>query len=221
MPLIFLESYIQIKDFFPDGVLAGFTNTRIKGNLPGDIERLVSLLGKGLCFAYLKQTHSAQICEIVKDGLYLGDGLITTKGRLLLVVRTADCLPIFLARKDAGIIGMLHMGWRGAKEGILESLDLDLSRFKVVAGVGLRSCCYEVGEEFLDYPNFKEFLKEKKAKLYFDPISFVKNSFFKKGLKEENFLDLGICSFCSPFKFYSARREREDLRTLSFVVRIA
>lgn len=207
-----------LKDLFLPSVTAGFTTQSIEGNLPQDIEKIPVLKKSGLRLSYLKQIHSAKIHFVKDEGMLQGDGLLTRKDNLALIVRTADCLPLFFSSEEKNTIGIIHMGWRGAQQGILDNLDFDLSLFKVAAGVGLRQCCYGVGDEFLKYPNFKNFIERRDNQLYFNPINFAKNTLIKRGLKEDNFFDANICSFCSN-DFFSFRRNKTTLRTLSFIVK--
>ena len=218
MELIESKHCFLFKDFFLPAVTAGFTTKAIEGNLPQDIEKIPIFKKGGFNLSYLKQIHSSRIHSVKSEGVYEGDGLFTKKDGLVLVVRTADCLPLFFCSDKEDVIGLIHMGWRGAKEGILEGIDFDLSSFRVAAGTGLRKSCYEVGDEFLEYSGFKDHVEKRKDKLYFDPIGFVKDALLRKGLRAENFFDVDICSLCSK-NFFSYRRDKTDLRTLSFIVK--
>lgn len=216
MELIESKNCRIFKDFFSPSIIAGFTTKAIDGDLPESIEKIPILKNNNLQLAYLKQIHSDNIHFVKEKSLNEGDGLFTDTNNLALVVRTADCLPLFLSSDKENVIGIIHMGWRGAAGGILDNISYDLSSFKVACGVGLRHCCYEVGEEFLYYPNFKDYIDKRDVKLYFNPISFVRDVLIKKGLKPQNFYDSDICSLCSR-DFFSYRRDKTDLRTLSFI----
>lgn len=219
MRLVEKDNYFLIEDFFADYVFAGFSKNNLTGDSRKDLSAILKLFIEKPQIAFLKQIHSSKINYIEKPGEYTGDGLITQKNGIVCSVRTADCMPIILYGPDLGITGIIHMGWRGAKDGILDNIKYDLSSFKALVGVGMRKCCYEVGNEFLGYSEFKGFVKKIKDKLYFDPIQFIKNKLFSHGLKKENFFDLDICSFCSKEGFFSFRRDKTQKRTLSFIVR--
>ncbi|MDD4954651.1 MAG: polyphenol oxidase family protein [Candidatus Omnitrophica bacterium] len=217
MKLTEKENCFFIEDFFKNGVIAGFTKPVLQGDVLKDIPEIPCL--KDFRIAFLKQIHSATIHH-VQEGCFLeGDGLITDKPGIVCVVRTADCMPVFLCSEELNVVGVIHMGWRGAKLGILDNINYDLKTFKAVAGVAMRQCCYEVGKEFFNYQELKLSLKEKNNSLYFNPADFIKRRLESKGLKKENFFDLNICSICSEEKFYSFRRNATDFRTLSFIVR--
>ncbi len=68
------------------------------------------------------QTHSTNIVKVStgKEDLTDTDGLITENPKLLLAVRTADCAPIVFIGKQR--FGILHAGWRGLVDGIIEKM---------------------------------------------------------------------------------------------------
>jgi hypothetical protein len=216
MKLVEKEDAYFIENFFSFS-LAGFTKSSLKGRDPEkEVKNVLSFL-KEFKVSFLNQRHSFKINFIEKEGIYEGDGLFTKKENLVLIVKSADCLPVLLEDEEKKIIGALHLGWRSLKEGILKNINFSLSSFKVFVGVGLRKCCYRVGEEFLNYPYLKDFVLRKKDNFYFDVIAFLKNFLFEKGLKEKNFFDLNLCSFCG--EFFSYRRTRTFFRTLTFIMK--
>ena len=220
MKLIEKENCFLIENFFESNTIAGFTKPVLPGNVLQDIPKVFEPSPKKLKIAFLKQVHSPKIHSIEKEGCFEGDGLITKEINLICVVRTADCMPVFLSSKKLGVIGVVHMGWRGAKKGILDNIKYDLKSFKAIAGLGMRRCCYRVGKEFLEYPGFRPFLKKSGDDLYFNPIGFLEKHLISHGLNRDNFFDLGMCSFCSKENFFSFRRDSADNRTLSFIARV-
>ncbi len=220
MNLIEKEHCYLIEDVFSRNVIAGFSKDNIPGDSPGDIKKTLSFFGKNIKYAYLDQTHSSRVNQIEKEGSYEGDAFFTRQSNLVLVVRTADCLPLFVCSENAGIIGMVHMGWRSAKDGILDNIPFGLAAFKVLAGIGLRKCCYQVGREFLDYSRLSKYVIKDGNSFRFDPVRFAKDNMLKRGVKENNYFNLDICSFCSRQIFFSYRRTKTFLRTLSFIFRV-
>lgn len=213
------ENCFFIDNLFGKNIFAGFSKPILKGNVLEDIPQILNPFHENFKIAFLNQIHSSVIHSIQKQGCFEGDGLITKETNIVCVVRTADCMPIFLSSEKLGTIGIVHMGWRGAKKGILDNIKYDLKSFKAVAGLGIRQCCYEVGREFLEHQEFNVFLKKVGNSLYFNPIGFIKENLMAYGLREDNFFDLNICSHCSKENFFSFRRNSTDFRTLSFIVR--
>jgi YfiH family protein len=111
-----------------------------------------------------------------EHAIQAGDALITREPRLLLTVRTADCVSVLLADAEAGAIAAVHAGWRGALNRIIEKAVGDLRRVfnsrpqDLIAAVGpsIRACCYEVGQEVVDafcgsFPNPGRLFREAPA----------------------------------------------------------
>ena len=89
---------------------------------------------------------------IVLDGV---DGHATRDRGTLLAITVADCIPVYLAAPERGIVALLHAGWRGVAGGILERALGELTAatgatcrdFVMHCGVGICGNCYEVGYE--------------------------------------------------------------------------
>ena len=203
-----------VKDFFDDAVTAGFTKPCLSGAMPQDI---FTALGKKIPYAWMKQVHGPVIHQVNKEGKYEGDGLFTKAKDFVLVVRTADCLPILLS--DDGAIGVVHMGWRSAQTGILDNLPKDLGSYKVFLGPSMRKCCFEVGEDFKQYKNFTKYIGKSGDKLRFDPIGFARDNLFARGLKPQNLYDCDICTICGGEGLFSFRKDKTDQRILNFIFR--
>jgi polyphenol oxidase len=84
-----------------------------------------------------------------------GDALITREPGVLLVVQTADCVPILLADTKRRAVAAVHAGWRGtlarigAKTIGRMQMEFGTRPEDVFAalGPGIGRCCYEVGPE--------------------------------------------------------------------------
>jgi polyphenol oxidase len=101
-----------------------------------------------------------------------GDALITNEPGLLLVVQTADCVPILLADEKRGAIAAIHSGWRGTLQRIAEKtlgrmqMEFGTRPQDVIAalGPGIGQCCFEVGPEVAaeftaKFPEAREWFK--------------------------------------------------------------
>lgn len=139
----------------------------------------------------LDQIHSATVFEVTKKdstptfnlfGYELsltprrrpaGDAVVTRGARLLLEIRTADCLPILLADVEGRALAAIHSGWRGALARVVEKTVGEMRRLygtrpeRVLAALGpsVGPCCYEVGEEVVDaftgcFVNSKSFFQK-------------------------------------------------------------
>jgi YfiH family protein len=105
----------------------------------------------------LRQIHSDLIYSVSKppQEQLVGDGLITDTPGFLLAIQTADCLPVMLVDIKRRAVGVFHAGWRGTvkrigEKGVGEMRGCFGTRprdIKAAIGPGIRSCCYQVGEE--------------------------------------------------------------------------
>ncbi len=110
-----------------------------------------------------KQVHGVRIVDVFEPAQESGeaDGFYTAQPGILLTVFSADCLPVIFCKKDGKRVGVVHAGWRGLKDGIIEKMaeriNQDGSTADWVACVGpaAQHCCYEVSQALID-----EFLTE-------------------------------------------------------------
>jgi YfiH family protein len=79
------------------------------------------------------------------------DGLWSDEPGRAMLLLTADCLPIAIARTDGTrpAVEILHAGWRGLLAGIVAAGVRALGARRLTAAIGpsIGPCCYEVGEE--------------------------------------------------------------------------
>ncbi len=69
-----------------------------------------------------RQQHSAIVNRAVAGSRgEPGDGLWTDEPGVPMLKLTADCVPIAIAREDGAALALLHAGWRGLLEGIVDA----------------------------------------------------------------------------------------------------
>jgi hypothetical protein len=141
------------------------------------------------------------------------DSLVTNERRLPLAIFTADCLSLFLFDRQNKVVGLVHAGWKGTKDGIAaKTLEIMKNAFKAepqdisaYLGPAIRSCCYEVGPEFKQ--NFTEGLSEREGHLFLDLAALNKKQLLDSGVSAENISDCGICTSCQNKDYFSFRKE--------------
>ncbi len=100
--------------------------------------------------ATLDQVHGATVLEVRDPVAAQGDGLVTSSRDLAIAVLVADCLPVLLVDETTRRAGVVHAGWRGLHEGVLEAalaLFADPRRVHAVVGPGVSPRVYQVGPE--------------------------------------------------------------------------
>jgi YfiH family protein len=125
----------------------------------------------------LRQIHSDMIHgvdavvhgNVSREDAPQGDALFTRERGVLLVVQTADCIPILLADPNYHAVAAIHAGWRGTLRRIARKtlgrmqMEFGTRPEDVIAalGPGIGPCCYEVGPEVAkefqaQFPNARE-----------------------------------------------------------------
>lgn len=114
------------------------------------------------------------------------DALATRTPGVLLGILTADCVPVLLADRDAGVVGAAHAGWKGAIAGVTDAtLDvmesLGARRAHIAAAIGpcIGRASYEVDDGFVqrfltdDPANERFFAAGKPGHAMFDIAAYV------------------------------------------------
>ena len=154
------------------------------------------------------------------------DGYVTDQKRIVLGVRTADCVPIlFYGKTKEGkeCIAAVHAGWRGTVQGIalraLENFDafgVMRDTVRIAIGPAIGSCCYEVKEDFLEAVRLQcgehiadqsVFMNEQGA--YFADVRMMNRLLLgNAGIPEEHMDISDVCTCCSSKEFFSHRFSR-------------
>ena len=122
-----------------------------------------------------KQTHSTRIVEVFGSGddLKKTDGIYTRNPHLLLGVKTADCAPIALV--EDGQFGILHAGWRGLVNGIIENMLTHFNQPEIYVGpflfdfeIQMDDCYHAIKKRF-----GTTFFIERDSKIFFDFLGAI------------------------------------------------
>jgi YfiH family protein len=168
-----------------------------------------------------KQIHSAK-AVIVRDGWEPGgapeaDAIVTDCPGLAIGVLTADCVPVLLAGREAGVIAAVHAGWKGAKAGIVEnaieamqSLGAQPDRIVAAIGPAISHAAYEVSPEFEAAflaeagANGKYFSRAPGARPHFNLIAYVRDRLSRCGAISVQ--DASLCTYENESILFSFRR---------------
>jgi YfiH family protein len=73
---------------------------------------------------WLNQVHGTQVIDADSkndwSNIPSADASVTSTPGQVLVIMTADCLPVLLASRDGKVVGAAHAGWRGLAAGVIE-----------------------------------------------------------------------------------------------------
>lgn len=186
------------------------------------------------------QIHSANVADVSDNAVGIEkiddtDGVVTNLENVVLIVRTADCVPMIFVDKKAGIIGISHQGWRGSLKrlpekmiGMMKQKGSSSSDIAVAIGPAIGDCCYDISEDRY-YTFMEEFngfsgriFSFRKGKRHLNLALLNYLLALHAGVKKENIDFFPFCTSCDRNRFYSFRRDGKTEKfgeMFSFVVK--
>lgn len=182
----------------------------------------------------LHQVHSAGVLAVddVPPGKPDADALITNRPGLLLVVKTADCLPLFLVDEDRRAVAAVHAGWRGtaariaavAVAALKERFGSEPASLHAILGPCIGPACYEVGEDVIasfggdpgdGSPLFTA--AKRSGRYLLDLAAANRLQLEAAGVAPSRIRAAGVCTHCSPDLLSWRRDRRTDARLYNFI----
>jgi polyphenol oxidase len=213
--------------------LAGF-NEDAAENIYENRRRFLKLFDGDWTLTGCWQIHSADVRivhnqeeaqpqpGVLGDNQYC-DALISDTPKILLAVKTADCVPILLADKKTGAFAAMHAGWRGTSASIVLAAIRQLKSeyntrpedLRAAIGPAANSCCYEVGREVID--QFKErfpesgdlFTPTRDGHARIDLQTANRDQLIAAGVSPERVHIAPLCTMDRNDLFFSYRREKQ------------
>lgn len=214
-----------------DSLNLSYTRGDDEGAVTENFKRAAAALDSAVDNIVLgNQTHTSNIRRVTRADAGKGvvcpldysdiDGLITDEPGLLLGTTHADCAPVFLLDPEKKAVGLLHAGWRGtagmiAAKGVAkmaEEFGTDPAQLIAVIGPCICGSCYEIGYEvavqMMQIFEGECFALKKKTNCKFtlDLKRANKRILFEAGLRENNIIASGLCTFEREELFFSHRR---------------
>lgn len=191
---------------------------------------LISALKLPVVVIEAEQVHGASVAIVERtrqDGRSLAgcDALVTACPGVALLIRTADCLPVFVADPLRRVVGLAHAGWRGLHASLLARLvgafrHTYHSRpgdLRVAIGPAIRACCYDVGADVAAH--FGAFIQRQGARQTCDLIGVAAGQLQSSGVSRKHIWDSGRCTGCETQDWFSLRRQGEGAgRLISLIV---
>lgn len=203
------------------GLNVGFGSNDERAAIEKNRRLASQAIAPGAALVTVHQVHSAEAVNALAPWPFAerphADALVTDRPGLLLGILTADCAPILLADRDAGVIGAAHAGWRGALAGVAEATiaameRLGARRANISAAVGpcIALASYEVDAAFRDrfladdQANDRFFVSGPAGKPHFDLAGYVLARLERGGIASPE--ALGRDTYADSDAFYSYRR---------------
>ena len=207
--------------------LAGFDEDAA-ANIHENRRRFLELFDEGWALAVCWQMHGTEV-HLVTDAdaarrseEVRADALATDAPRVLVGVKTADCVPIVLGDARTGACAAVHAGWRGAAASIVvralerlrEAYGTDPADVRAAIGPAALDCCYEVGTEVLEafrarFAYAEElFTLTRPEHARIDLHEANRRQLLDAGLDAARVHAAPLCTMCRPDLFFSYRRDR-------------
>ena len=165
------------------------------------------------------QVHGAEVVTVTgaMSERPRADALVTDRTGFALGILTADCAPVFLADRQAQVVGAAHAGWKGALAGVtdatvaaMEALGAKRTRIAAAIGPCIARASYEVDDAFLrrfaeaDPANERFFADARAGHHRFDLEAYVAHRLAAVGVRRID--ALGLDTYADEDRFYSYRR---------------
>ena len=173
---------------------------------------------------WLEQTHSVDILELDSTDFELptADGSITSKPNIVCAVMTADCLPLFLSNKGGTKVGVIHAGWLGMANGIIEKAVIKMAepvdQLITWAGPSISQTYFEIGDEVrAQLGGSSEYysVSKNKGKCFANLYRLAEQRLANIGV--HNYSYSNACTFADQDHFFSHRRDKQTGRMVSII----
>lgn len=166
----------------------------------------------------LKQTHRNNVVDfrgeraatrLEGDALVVEVGLPALRNHVF-AIKTADCVPLIIRSADA--FALVHAGWRGLANGVIENAIKVLGAQKgltALIGPCADSCCYKVGTEVIAAIGDRAVVVSKKGDQYLSTAGTARAILEASCI---NVITSNICTICDS-RFHSYRRMQGDQKS--------
>jgi YfiH family protein len=169
---------------------------------------------------WLKQVHGTAAVDADNHSCMApctGDAAFSRRPGNVCAVLVADCLPILLCDQAGTMVGVIHAGWRGMAEGVIERTlsEIGVENMRMMAWLGpaIGPDHFEVGDEvrraFMkdDAKAASAFFPHPRddAKWFADLFILARQRLAKAGI--DQIYGGGQCTFSDSSRFFSYRRD--------------
>jgi YfiH family protein len=236
-----VHAFLTRRGGVSSGCFAGLNFSCREGDRPEDVASNWRLLTDAFeldlpQFVLMRQMHGDRIVTInsnehgiiatsplLPEEAHVCDALVTNRPGIAIGVKTADCVPLFLADRVKRVIGVVHAGWRSTALNIAgQAIDVFLDRFSsrpgdILAAIGpaIGPCCYEVDTTVCEALSVyavagnKPFVQPVAGKdRWILNLPLVnRTQLEQRGIPAENIFSSNHCTSCRSDVFFSHRRD--------------
>jgi len=215
-----------VSDFPKDALNLSGLDIDSEENVAENRRRFLDVFDGDFQIATAWQTHGAEVriirnIEDTKNGNQKFDALISDLKKILVGVKTADCVPILLGDTKTKSFAAIHAGWRGTVNSIVvNTIEKMRETFgtnpkDLICAIGAAATCknYEVGQDVIDAfkQNFSTcgnlFRKTRDGHALIDLHLANKEQLTSVGVTPENIFVAPFCTMERADLFFSYRVE--------------
>ncbi len=173
--------------------------------------------------ASLKQVHGNRAVRIDQDSRRVeqADAIATDTKGLTLTIRFADCQGLVVYAPQKNVACVIHAGWRGLKDGIIErSFTLLKNEWKidpadtfVIAGPSLCLQCADFTDPAREAPELAAYISSKSI----DLRRAADDKLFALGVKKDHLERSPQCTRCTPSTYWTYRGGDRDKVSAGFI----
>ncbi len=202
-----------------------FVTTRAFGDTVGEGKRKLRALLPAEP-GWLKQVHGTRVLNLdLERPPVEADAAVTRAPRTVCVVRSADCMPVFLADATGSAVGVAHAGWRGLCGGVIEAtwraMHIEPASTLAWLGPAIGPRVYEVGAEvraaFMerDAAAAIAFVATRPGHWLLDLYALARQRLEKLGVQRIH--GGGFCTYSDAARFFSYRRKGSTGRMAALI----
>lgn len=176
--------------------------------------------------AWLKQVHGTRVVTLPTDEPSPeGDAAVCERPGSVCAILTADCLPVFLARRDGMAVGLAHAGWRGLAAGVIEAtldcLPGEPADMAAWLGPAIGATAFQVGDEVreafvsTDPGAIDAFRPDSEGRWCADLHALARRRLEGRGVDWVG--GTQACTWSEPARFFSHRRQAPCGRMASLI----
>lgn len=211
-----------------DGLSADqYRTIRAHRAIPGEPFAKVTKMLHAESILFLYQVHGADGSVITPESKPLvsfdhdGDFLVTNT-KVVLGLLTGDCMPVVMHDAFHNVVAVVHAGWRGSVQSILEksitamheAFGTKPEHLKILFGPSAKVCCYKVSDDFIEqlkaFPFAESVIIKHGGESYFDLPGFNRLQLEALGIKKDAIsMQYSLCTICHT-TFNSYRRQGDQ-----------
>ena len=217
-----------VSDFPENSLNLSGTDIDSAENITENRRRFLQNFGGDFPIATAWQVHGDNIktidtTEDIADQSEKADALMSNLERVLLGIKTADCVPVLIGDPVTKSFAAIHAGWRGTVQSIVAKTvekmrkTYGINPADLICAIGAAATCknYEIGQDVIDafaesFPDSTHlFTPTRENHAFIDLHTANKEQLMSLGVSEKNIFIAPFCTMERNDLFFSYRLEKK------------